>query len=65
MQKIIQTCLLNETDHEIIKAILMNPNLPKKALIEFTKDPRAEMFDDDEELIAYVESLELTETVNK
>jgi len=58
--KILQARLLDEEDRNVIKAILMNCNLPKKAILEFaTKDHRSKMFDNDDELIAYVDSLNL------
>ncbi len=58
--KILQARLSDEEDREVIKVILMNRNLPKKAILTFaTKDPRAKMFDDDSEILEYVESLNL------
>jgi len=58
--KVLQTQLEVEQEKDVIRAILMNGNLSKKALLVFaTKDPRAKMFDDDEQLIEYVDSLDL------
>jgi hypothetical protein len=58
--KVLQAQLDVEQDQDVIRAILMNENLPKKALLAFaTKDPRAKMFDDDEQLIEYVDCLGL------
>jgi len=58
--KVLQARLEIEQEKDVIRAILMNRNLPKKALLTFaTKDSRAKMFDDDEQLIEYVDSLDL------
>jgi len=58
--KVLQARLEIEQEKDVIRAILMNKNLPKKALLTFaTKDSRAKMFDDDEQLIEYVDSLDL------
>jgi len=60
--KIVTERLSEEQDFEVLRAILMNENLSKKKLFEFAaKDERAEYFDDDEELIQYIESLQVDE----
>jgi hypothetical protein len=49
-----------ETDVDVVREILMNPNLPKKSILAFaTNDPRASKFDNDEELIAYIDGLDI------
>ena len=58
--KILQARLKDEEDKDVIRAILMNPRLPKKSILTFaTKDSRATMFDNDEDLIEYIDSLNL------
>lgn len=48
-----------ETETEVIKSLLMNPNLPQKAILKFTADTRAAQFDEDEDLIEYIDGLNI------
>lgn len=58
--KLLTNRLRDEVDIDVVRALLMNPNLPKKSIVQFaTNDPRAKMFDDDQELIAYIDSMDL------
>jgi hypothetical protein len=58
--KILQARLRDEEDVDVLRAILMNPNLSKKAMAIFaTTDIRAKQFDGDQELIDYVQSLSI------
>jgi len=57
-RKVLVEMLKNESETSVIRAILLNPNFPKNALINFcTNDPRATAFNDDEELVDYVEKM--------
>jgi hypothetical protein len=58
--KLLSNRLRDEVDVDVVRAILMNPNLPKKSILTFaTNDPRASKFDNDEELIAYIDGLDI------
>ena len=49
------TARLNvEEDATVLKAILMNSQLPDKAIVAFASEPRAEVLSDDDELKAYI-----------
>lgn len=47
---ILRTMLSKEQDEDVLRAILLNPRTPIKALNTFVKDPRAAAFNDDEEI---------------
>jgi len=52
--KQLQAALRIEQDATVLKAILMNPNLPEKDILLFVDDPRVELLDKDAELTAYL-----------
>lgn len=53
--KQIQAALAIERDEDTLKALLYNPNLPVKSIVEFSKDEeRSVIFDEDDELKDYL-----------
>jgi len=61
-QKVLKDILSTEKSKDVLREVLMNDSLPKKAILEFVNsknDPRHEMFDADEKLIAYINSLDI------
>jgi len=52
----LKQMLVNETETDVLKVLLMNPRTPLKAIIDFAGDPRARQFDDDPEVIDYLKN---------
>ena len=52
--KQLQAALLIEKDPTVLRALLMNDNLPVKDITEFINDPRIELLGEDAELEAHV-----------
>ena len=55
--KVIKSMLETDADKGVLRAAIMNPNQSKKAIIEFVKSPRADQFDGDEKLVAFVNTI--------
>ena len=47
---LLRISLKTEQDPQVLRAILMNPKITVKAIVEFTKDSRCDQFDEDTEL---------------
>ena len=52
----LKSMIENEQDTDVLRVVLMNPRTPLKAIIEFTSDDRADVFDDDDTLLAHLKA---------
>lgn len=52
----LKSMLSSEIEADVLRVILMNPRTPLKAIIEFTSDDRADVFNDDEEITEHLKS---------
>lgn len=52
----LKSMLAIEIDADVLRTVLMNPRTPLKAINEFVNSPRADVFNDDEEITEYLKS---------